>query len=77
MKFSKVFILGADHSWLENIRISDDNSLMSLEKHFYDKDTKGKLTKKEHPDTLQTTKLHDYLFDLAKTFYSYQMIHEF
>jgi len=77
MKYSQVFILGADHSWLENIRISDDNTLISIEKHFYDKDAKGKPTKKEHPDTLQSAKLHDYLYDLARTFSSYHLIREF
>ncbi|MCK5820706.1 MAG: hypothetical protein KAH17_02425 [Bacteroidales bacterium] len=77
MKYSQVYILGADHSWLENIRISDNNTLISVEKHFYDKDTKGKPTKKEHPDTLESAKLHDYLYDLARTFSSYHLIREF
>jgi len=77
MKYSQVFILGADHSWLENIRISDDNTLISIEKHFYDKDANGKPTKKEHPDTLQSAKLHDYLYDLARTFSSYHLIRDF
>jgi len=77
MKYSQIFILGADHSWLENIRITDDNALISIEKHFYDKDTKGKPTKKEHPDTLQSARLHDYLYDLARTFSSYHLIREF
>lgn len=77
MHYSQIYILGADHSWLENIRITDDNALVSIEKHFYDKDTKGKPTKKEHPDTLQSAKLHDYLYDLARTFSSYHLIREF
>lgn len=77
MKYSQVYILGADHSWLEDIRITDDNTLISIEKHFYDKDDKGKPTKKEHPDTLQSAKLHDYLNDLARTFSSYHLIRDF
>lgn len=77
LRYSQVYILGADHSWLENIRISEDNTLISIEKHFYDKDDKGKPTKKEHPDTLQSTKLHDYLNDLARTFSSYHLIRKF
>ena len=77
MKYSELFVLGADHSWLENIRIADDNSLVSIEKHFYDKDSKGKPTKKVHPDTLKSARLHDYLYDLARTFSSYHLIRTF
>ncbi len=77
MRFEKIEIYGADHSWLENIRIDDSNRLISQEKHFYDKDKKGKATLKEHPETLARARLHDYLYDLARTFSSYHLIHDF
>jgi len=75
--YNRIEILGADHSWLENIKIGNDNSLISVEKHFYDKDKIGKPTKKEHPDTMKTVKLHDYLNDLVRTFSAYHVIREF
>ena len=77
MTYKRIKILGADHSWLENIRIGDDNSLISVEKHFYDIDSSGKPTKKEHPDTMQTVRLHDYLHDLVRTFSAYHVIRKF
>ena len=77
MAYKKIEILGADHSWLENIKIGADNSLISVEKHFYDKDKSGKPTKKEHPDTMKTVRLHDYLNDLVRTFSAYHVIREF
>ncbi len=77
MTFDKIYILGADHSWLENIKIDSDNNLISIEKHFYDQDKKGKPTRKEHPDTLKSMYLHDYLNDLSRTFSSYHLIRKF
>lgn len=77
MRYSRIEIYGADHSWLENIRIDNENRLVSIEKHFYDKSTKGKATLKEHPETLSRARLHDYLYDLARTFSSYHLIRDF
>lgn len=77
LRYSKIYLLGADHSWLENIRISEDNSLISIEKHFYDRDQQGKPTKKEHPEIMKRTFLHDYLHDLMRTFASYHLIRNY
>ncbi len=77
MRFNKIIIYGADHSWIENIQINDSNELISLEKHFYDAHKKGIPTKREHPETLQQSHLHDYLYDLARTFSSYHLIRRF
>lgn len=75
--YQEVVLLGADHSWLENIRIGDDNRLISLERHFYDRDPMGKPTEKAHPETLKAMYLHDYLNDLSRTFSAYHLIRRF
>jgi hypothetical protein len=36
-KFDQIFLFGADTSWHEQIRISDDNQLLIKQVHFYDK----------------------------------------
>jgi hypothetical protein len=77
MAYKELILVGADHTWLENIRVGEDNSLISVEKHFYDKDKKGKPTRKEHPDTKESMKLHDYLNDLSRTFSAYHVIRKF
>ncbi len=77
MRYAKIEIYGADHSWLENIRIGTNNELLSIEKHFYDKDKRGVPTRREHPETLSRSHLHDYLHDLARTFASYHLIQDF
>ncbi|MBT3749123.1 MAG: hypothetical protein HN936_15275 [Bacteroidetes bacterium] len=77
MRIETIEIYGADHTWLENIRIDDENRLISVEKHFYDKDKKGIPTLREHPELLTQSKLHEYIFDLARTFSSYHLIRDF
>ncbi|MCM1032503.1 MAG: hypothetical protein NC405_01970 [Odoribacter sp.] len=33
--FKHIFIAGADHSWMETIRVDDDNNVVSVQPHFY------------------------------------------
>lgn len=35
MAYKNVYLLGADHSWHENIRLNDENELIFLDTHFY------------------------------------------
>jgi len=36
LKYSKINILGADHSWLKEIFVASDNKVYLTQKHFYD-----------------------------------------
>jgi hypothetical protein len=36
MRFSKIYIAGADHSWLTEIFVADDNTVYLTQRHFYD-----------------------------------------
>ena len=36
MGFKKIFLFGADHSWLEELRVNEDNRLAVNHEHFYD-----------------------------------------
>ncbi len=36
MGFKTIYLAGADHSWHENIKIADDNTIIRKEGHFYD-----------------------------------------
>lgn len=33
--YTKIYITGADHSWMETIRVTDDNRVVSVQPHFY------------------------------------------
>ena len=36
MGFKKIYLAGADHSWLKEIFVSEDNEVFLTQKHFYD-----------------------------------------
>lgn len=75
MGFKKIVFLGADHSWHQGLEIGADGKLVSAEHHFYDQ--KPWKVVVEHPETLQRATLHDYFFNLYRTFRSYHLIQEF
>lgn len=73
--FHDIIILGADHSWHQSLEVGTDGKLVSEENHFYDK--KPWKVAVQHPETLQRATLHDYFFNLYRTFRSYHLINEF
>lgn len=38
-KYSNIYLIGAEHSWLKDIWVADDNEVLLTQKHFYDKNT--------------------------------------
>jgi len=74
-RFSRIIILGADHSWHLGFEIGADGKLLSTEHHFYD--SKPWKVAVEHPETRQRATLHDYFHILYRTFRSYHLIREF
>jgi len=73
--FRRIIFLGADHSWHQGLEIGTDGKLVSAEHHFYDKQPWKVAV--QHPETLQRATIHDYFFNLYRTFRSYQLIQEF
>ncbi len=73
--FKRIIILGADHSWLQSLKMGEDGKLVSEENHFYDQ--KPWIAKVHHPETLKRVNMHDYLFNMYRTFRSYFLVQEF
>lgn len=73
--FKRIIFLGADHSWHLGLEIGADGKLVSAEHHFYDKEPWKVAV--HHPETLQRATIHDYFFNLFRTFRSYHLIQEF
>ncbi|MCD6331958.1 MAG: hypothetical protein J7L89_01670 [Bacteroidales bacterium] len=73
--YRKIIILGADHSWHLGLQVDREGMLNSAEQHFYDK--KPSVVAVHHPETLDRTKIHDYFFNLYRTFRSYHLIRQF
>jgi len=61
--YKEIYLTGADHSWLETIRVTDENNVVSVQPHFYADSTK-ELKRSE-------TEYRGYhLHDILKSFYT-------
>jgi hypothetical protein len=73
--FKRIVILGADHTWHQGLEVGMDGVLQSAENHFYDQ--KPWKVAVHHPETLHLATVHDYFFNLYRTFRSYHLIREY
>lgn len=72
MPFEKIYLAGADHSWLGEITVTDDNRVLMHQKHFYDRDT-------SRPDSvsredLRPAPLHTILWHMHVAFKAYHIL---
>jgi hypothetical protein len=73
--FKEINLLGADHSWIHEIRINGDNEVCIEDKHFYDNSSLVKLSPWKKRDG-SNYKMHEILVDLAKMFKGYHKLRE-
>jgi hypothetical protein len=75
MGYGNIGIVGADHSWLETLSVSEKNEALLNQKHFYDddKNESRKMTKKGS----SYRKLHEILEKFMLTFKAYFILHDF
>ncbi len=69
MGFEKIYLLGADHSWLEELFVADDNTVYLTQRHFYDAQT-------ARPDVMKKMgknkrRLHEILHKFMLSFKAY------
>ena len=76
-RFQTVYLFGADHSWHEEIRISDTNELLMRQEHFYDKP--GDTTHIPVYDVVkkETSRMSAQFASLSKAFYSYEILRDY
>lgn len=77
-KFDEIFLFGADTSWHEQIRISDDNQLLIKQVHFYDK-PKDVAFMPVYSDAqrTQTFSMASQFLSLHKVFRGYEVLREY
>ena len=76
--YKQIFLLGADHSWHEDIVLNAENIVCHKNKHFYDDKDDTKLLRWEKGDNSGgTLKMHEILMALAKMFEGYQALEEY
>lgn len=72
--YKNIYVAGADHSWMETIRVSDENHVISVQPHFY-KDSKTELKRSE--TEYKGYHLHDILLSFYIAFRSYHSLQRF
>ena len=74
MGYSRIYICGADHSWIKTLDVDNENFVVSIQTHFY------KDNEEEHKrvrETYKGLKLHDVLGSMVVAFRSYWNIADY
>ena len=72
--YKDIYVVGADHSWLETIRVNDENHVVSVQPHFY-ADSKAELKRSE--TEYKGYRLHQILESFYIAFRSYHLLQRF
>lgn len=72
--YKRIYLTGADHSWLETIRVTDENHVVSVQPHFY-ADSKTELKRSEAE--YRGYRLHDILHSFYIAFRSYHKLRRY
>ncbi len=75
MNFKNIYITGADHTWMQELFVADDNTVYLAQKHFYDEQT-------AQPDVMKKTgkgkrKMHEILTKFVLSFEGYHKINKY
>ena len=73
--YKKIYLLGADHSWMKDIWVSDNNEVLLTQKHFYD--IKTAIAKPMDNLGKGSRKMHEVLIKFVYAFKGYFRIKEY
>lgn len=78
LDFKKIYVVGADHNWHENLHINEQNQLCVKDVHFYENESKVsyRLFYKD-AEHRKTFTMHEILFTFSKAFYGYQSLKKY
>jgi hypothetical protein len=76
-KYDKIYIFGADHSWHEEIRVSENNDIEVKQVHFYDNASQVKHAKILDVNTKVHSDLQTIFLSLHKAFYGYWILKQY
>jgi len=76
MGYKEIYLLGAEHSWSEDIRVKDDNVVYIMHNHFFGEPVETPLYKAA-PRDHETVKVDELFQALRRTFKSYWYLKEY
>lgn len=74
LKYREIVLVGADHSWMETLRVNDHNQIMAVQKHFYDESAQEECRVAEE---YRGYHIHQIVESMAVAFKSYHQIANF
>ncbi len=75
-RYKKIYLLGADHSWLPQLSVNDNNEVLLNQKHFYDE--KKSTPKPMHKNEGRENRLlHEVLHKFYISFKNYHDLNEY
>ena len=74
MNFKTIYLVGAEHSWLKDITVNENNEALINNRHFYDTESKPKSFDKKGKGARN---LPEILFTLMTAFNSYHIINKY
>lgn len=75
LPFKKIYLAGADHSWLPEITVTDDNVVLMNQKHFYDQNKSQAATVTQ--ENLHSARLYTILYHMYVAFKSYFVLEDY
>lgn len=75
LPFKKIYLAGADHSWLPEITVTDDNVVLMNQKHFYDQNKSKAATVTQ--ENLHSARLYTILYHMYVAFKSYFVLEDY
>jgi len=75
MDYKKIYLIGADHNWMQDLFVAKDNTVYLTQKHFYDEQT-------ARPDVMKKEgkgkrKMHEILIKFVHAFNGYWKINDY
>jgi len=76
--YKKVYVVGADHSWFDNIFVGEDNIVYRKDVHFYDANSENiKFTPMIEPVSGTTVSMQGLFWALTAVFESYSTLNRY
>lgn len=75
LPFKRIYLAGADHSWLPEITVTDDNVVLMHQKHFYDQNQSKADTVTQQ--NLHSARLYTILYHMYVAFKSYFVLEDY
>jgi len=72
--FKQIYIVGADHSWMESIHVNERNEVVSIQPHYYEEDEREV---KRSREVYMHIRLHEVIHSFYVAFRAYHQIQRY